>query len=441
MKRNAIETLINWKKDPNKKPLIVQGARQVGKTWLMKEFGKTQYKKTAYLTFEDTSAIRDIFSADLNPKRILQDIEAVVKMKITPEDTLIIFDEIQECPKALTSLKYFNENAPEYDIVCAGSLLGVTLHKGTSFPVGKVDFMELYPLSFTEFLDALGEERLVDILKTLDFKNIKIFKDIFSRYLRQYFYIGGMPEVVQDFINKKDFINVRKIQNRILNSYEQDFSKHIEKNLVERIKMVWKSIPAQLAKENQKFIYGAVKPGARAKDFELAIAWLRDSGLIHKIHRIQNPVLPLKFYEDFDTFKIFICDVGLLSALCNIDSKILIDNTKIFKEFNGAITEQYILQQLKDIIKDIFYWSNETGKNEIDFMIECGENAIPIEAKAGINLKAKSLKFYSEKYNPKIAIRSSLADYKQDKYLYDVPLYAIEFFIKDLFKKQQNDNL
>lgn len=430
MKRTAIQNLIKWKQDSDKKPLIIQGARQVGKTWLMKEFGKTHYEKIAYINFEDNPTIQNIFSANLNPTRILQDIEAVVKIKITPKDTLIIFDEIQECPKALTSLKYFNEDAPEYDIVCAGSLLGVTLNKSASFPVGKVDFMDLYPLSFMEFLDALGEEKLVDIIKTLDFDNIKIFKDILSRYLRQYLYIGGMPEVVKDFINKKDFINVRKIQKRILNSYEQDFSKHIEKNLVERIKMVWNSIPAQLAKENQKFIYGALKPGSRAKEFELAIAWLRDSGLIHKVHRIKKPSLPLKFYEDFDAFKIFICDVGLLSTLCNINSEILIDNIKIFEEFNGALTEQYVLQQLKTIDKDVFYWSNETGKNEIDFMVQSSDDAIPIEAKAGINLKAKSLTFYAKEYNPKIAIRTSLADYKQTNFLYDVPLYAIENFLR-----------
>ena len=434
MKRTAIQKLIEWKQDSDKKPLILQGARQVGKTWLMKEFGRTNYKKIAYISFEDDPTIQDIFSINLNPKRILQDIEAVLKIRITPKDTLIIFDEIQECPKALTSLKYFNENAPEYDIICAGSLLGVTLHKNTSFPVGKVDFMYLYPLSFMEFLDALGEDRLVNILKTLDFDNIKIFKDILSRYLRQYLYIGGMPEVVKDFINKKDFINVRKIQKRILNSYEQDFSKHTDNNLVERIKMVWKSVHSQLAKENQKFIYGALKPGGRAKEFELAIAWLRDSGLIYKIHRIKTPLLPLKFYEDFDVFKIFICDVGLLSTLCNVDSKILIDNSKIFKDFNGTLTEQYVLQQLKTIDEDIFYWSNETGKNEIDFMIQSGENAVPIEAKAGINLKAKSLECYAKKYNPKFAIRTSLADYKQKDYLYDVPLYAIEFFAREILK-------
>ncbi|MBQ3834316.1 MAG: ATP-binding protein [Elusimicrobia bacterium] len=410
--------------------MIVQGARQVGKTWLMQEFAKKYYKKAAYITFEDKPDIQNIFYKDLDPKRILQDIEAVIKMKITPEDTLIIFDEIQECPKALTSLKYFNENAPEYDIVCAGSLLGVTLHTGTSFPVGKVDFMDLYPLSFLEFLDAIGEWRLVNILESLDFEHIRIFGDTLFRYLRYYFYIGGMPEVVQNFIEQQDFINVRKIQKRILNSYEQDFSKHIEKNMVERIKMVWQSVPAQLTKENKKFIYGAVKTGGRAKDFELAIAWLRDSGLIHKVHRITKPELPLKFYEDFDAFKLFINDIGLLSSLCRVDSKILIENSKIFEEFNGALTEQYVLQQLKGIDKDIFYWSKENGKSEIDLMIQLGENVVPIEAKSGTNLKAKSLLVYTEKYKPAIAIRTSIADYKKVNSLYDVPLYAIENFCK-----------
>ncbi len=438
MKRNAIKQLINWKKKSQKKPLIIEGARQVGKTWLMKEFGRTQYKQVVYINFENDFKMRTIFDTDLDVKRIIQDMELNTNLKINPRDTLIIFDEIQECPKALTSLKYFNEDAPQYSVVAAGSMLGVTLHKGTSFPVGKVEFIQLYPMSFSEFLDAVGESRFLPFMESSDFRTLTVFKDVLIRLLKHYFYIGGMPEVVNDFINNRDFNNVKEIQDWILRTYNQDFSKHIDSNLVERIKMVWNSIPSQLAKENKKFIYGAVKKGARANDFELAIAWLRDCGLIYQVHRLNKPAVPLKFYEDFSAFKMFISDIGLFCNLCGVNSQLLIEKEKIFEEFNGALTEQYVLQQLKNRERNIFYWSTDTSRSEIDFMIQAGENAVPIEVKATINLQAKSLKFYREKFKPKISVRTSLADYKKTDDLYDIPLYMIEYLDKIINLNQNN---
>ncbi|MBR4633301.1 MAG: ATP-binding protein [Elusimicrobia bacterium] len=430
MKRYAIKQLLEWKNNPNKKPLIIEGARQVGKTWLMQEFGKNEYRQVAYINFENNLQMKMVFDMDLDPKRIIQDIGLNTNLTINPKDTLIIFDEIQECPRALTSLKYFNETAPEYSIIAAGSMLGVTLHKGTSFPVGKVDFMTLYPMSFVEFLEAIGEERFIPFMEKLDFQTISVFKDVIVRLLKHYFYIGGMPEAVQDFVINKDFIRVKDIQNKILKSYEMDFSKHIDSNLVEKIKLLWNSIPAQLSKENKKFIYGAIKKGARANDFELAIAWLRDCGLIYQVHRVNKPIDPLKFYEDFSAFKIFILDIGLFCNLSNVSSSLLIENKKIFEEFNGALTEQYVLQQLKTKEKNIFYWSTDTSRSEIDFMIQSEENVIPIEVKSTINLQAKSLKFFREKFKPKISVRTSLADYKKTDDLYDIPLYMIEFIDK-----------
>ena len=430
MKRYAIKQLLEWKNNPNKKPLIIEGARQVGKTWLMQEFGKNEYRQVAYINFENNLQMKMVFDMDLDPKRIIQDIGLNTNLTINPKDTLIIFDEIQECPRALTSLKYFNETAPEYSIIAAGSMLGVTLHKGTSFPVGKVDFMTLYPMSFVEFLEAIGEERFIPFMEKLDFQTISVFKDVIVRLLKHYFYIGGMPEAVQDFVINKDFIRVKDIQNKILKSYEMDFSKHIDSNLVEKIKLLWNSIPAQLSKENKKFIYGAIKKGARANDFELAIAWLRDCGLIYQVHRVNKPIDPLKFYEDFSAFKIFILDIGLFCNLSNVSSSSLIENKKIFEEFNGALTEQYVLQQLKTKEKNIFYWSTDTSRSEIDFMIQSEENVIPIEVKSTINLQAKSLKFFREKFKPKISVRTSLADYKKTDDLYDIPLYMIEFIDK-----------
>ena len=430
MYRKITKQLLDWKNKKNHMPLILQGARQVGKTWIMKDFGKQYYKKVAYISFDTNDTIREVFQKGFNIDRIISELGLDVGFKIEPENTLIIFDEIQECPLALTSLKYFNENAPQYDIIAAGSYLGVAHHEGTGFPVGKVEFLNLYPLDFEEFLLATGNERFIEPIKNKEFGTVSTFKNDYEYYLKQYLYIGGMPKVVLDFIDNNDFTSVRQVQNIILSTYEQDFSKHIQSNVVEKIRMLWHSIPSQLAKENKKFIYNAVKKGARAKDFELALAWLRDSGLIYKVNRVTKPVLPLIAYEDFDVFKIYILDVGLLGAMANLNSKTLIEGEAVFKEFSGTFAEQYVLQQLKTIPDlPIYYWTNERSQAEIDYLIQYEDNIVPVEVKATTNLKAKSLNNFINEYKPKKAIRTSLADYKlNNNNLYDIPLYAIEKF-------------
>lgn len=427
MERYAIKQLIDWKNKKNHKPLIIQGARQVGKTWLMQEFGKKYYEQVAYINFDVDMKSREIFNIDYDTERLIMDIGLVTKTKINPENTLIILDEIQECPRALTSLKYFQENAPQYDIIVAGSLLGVACHEGTGFPVGKVSFMNLYPLSFEEFLLAMGEERFVELLRKKDFKTIKLFNNKYEKLLKQYCYVGGMPEVVNDFIENKDFESVRNLQREILTAYEEDFTKHIPANTVAKIRLLWKSIPAQLSKENKKFIYGAAKEGARARDFEAALSWLINSGLIYRVNKITKPDLPITAYEDFNSFKLFVLDVGLLGAMTNLQAETIIDGNRIFEEFKGAIAEQYVLQQFKTI-KDlpVFYWSNETSRAEIDFVIQIKSDVVPVEVKAERNLQAKSLKVYMEKFKPNYAIRTSMADYKKTDNLIDLPLYSME---------------
>ena len=433
MQRYAIKQLIDWKNKKNHKPLIIQGARQVGKTWLMQEFGKKYYEQVAYINFDVDVKSREIFDVDYDTERLIMDIGLATKTKINAENTLIIFDEIQECPRALTSLKYFRENAPQYDIIVAGSLLGVACHEGTGFPVGKVSFMNLFPLSFEEFLLAMGEERFVELLNKKDFKTIKLFNNKYEKLLKQYCYVGGMPEIVQDFVENKDFENVRNLQKEILSAYEEDFTKHIPTNTVAKIRLLWKSIPAQLSKENKKFIYGAAKEGARARDFEAALSWLINSGLVYRVNKITKPDLPITAYEDFNSFKLFVLDVGLLGAMTDLQAYTIIDGNRIFEEFKGAIAEQYVLQQFKTI-KDlpVFYWSNETSRAEIDFVIQIKSDVVPVEVKAERNLQAKSLKVYMEKFKPNYAIRTSMADYKKTNSLIDIPMYAIEIIKEEL---------
>ena len=427
MQRYALKHLIDWKNKKNHKPLVIQGARQVGKTWLMQEFGEKYYEQVAYINFDVDVKSREIFDVDYDTERLIMDIGLATKTKINAENTLIIFDEIQECPRALTSLKYFRENAPQYDIIVAGSLLGVACHEGTGFPVGKVSFMNLFPLSFEEFLLAMGEERFVELLNKKDFKTIKLFNNKYEKLLKQYCYVGGMPEIVQDFVENKDFESVRNLQKEILSAYEEDFTKHISANTVAKIRLLWKSIPAQLSKENKKFIYGAAKEGARARDFEAALSWLINSGLVYRVNKITKPDLPITAYEDFNSFKLFVLDVGLLGAMTDLQADTIIDGNRIFEEFKGAIAEQYVLQQFKTI-KDlpVYYWSNETSRAEIDFVIQIKSDVVPVEVKAERNLQAKSLKVYMEKFKPNYAIRTSMADYKKTDNLIDLPLYTIE---------------
>lgn len=427
MERFALKELKKWKNKKNRKPLIIRGARQVGKTWLMKEFGKTCFEKTAYVNFDSNPRMRQLFDGEINIERILLAISAETGVTIDCENTLLIFDEVQEVPKALGSLKYFCENAPEYAIVAAGSLLGVAMHKGTSFPVGKVDFMDLYPLSFQEYLCAIGEERFVEILKGEDTAMVTLFKSKYIDRLREYYYVGGMPEVVQNFVLNKDYHKVREIQKDLLNYYQQDFSKHAELSLVPRLNLVWNSIPMQLAKENKKYIYGQVREGARAKDFELAIQWLLDCGLIHKIQRIKKPNLPLKAYMEMDAFKIYMLDIGLLIAMTDLDASVIIDGNRIFTEFKGALTEQYVLQQLiSQLGIEPYYYTSANSTGEIDFVLQASTSVIPLEVKAEENLKAKSLKAFCEKYHPQYAVRTSMSDYREQDWMTNIPLYNID---------------
>lgn len=427
MERNEMNYLKSWKKSTKRKPLIIRGARQVGKTWLMKEFGSREYQKCAYVNFESNAALRTLFSDNFDIKRILTAIQIDTGLTVEPENTLIILDEIQEAMGALTSLKYFQENAPEYHVISAGSLLGVALNSQTSFPVGKVDFLDLFPFNFTEFLDALNEKPLLDLLKSQDWTLIKNFKSRYIELLKQYYYVGGMPEVVLSFSQNTDFSEVREIQKRILIAYEQDFSKHAPNGIVPRIRMVWNSIPAQLAKENRKFIYGILRQGARAKDYELAMSWLIDCGLVHKVNNVSKPAIPLKAYEDFGAFKLFLVDVGLLAAMTDLDVKSLLEGNAIFEEFKGALTEQYVLQQLVAQKKgSIYYWSLGNARAEIDFLVQVSGRVVPVEVKAEENLQSKSLRVYYQKYTPALAIRSSMSDFRKEAWMTNLPLYAIQ---------------
>lgn len=425
MKRNALQQLCDWKKSSRRKPLIIRGARQVGKTWLMKEFGKKNFKNAVYINFDSNPEMAALFEGSLDVPRLISGLQIYAGEKIVPEKTLLIFDEVQEVPRALTSLKYFCEDAPEYAVISAGSLLGVALHQGTSFPVGKVDFLDLYPMGFTEFLEAAGHENLTELLRSRDWSMITAFKAKYIELLRYYYFIGGMPEAVQTFISENDLKAVRKIQNNILSAYEQDFSKHAPAETVSRIRMVWQSIPAQLAKENRRFVYGALRKGARARDFELAIQWLRDCGLVEQVIRVSKPAVPLPAYAD-EGFKMYVADVGLLGAMSGLDAGTLLQGNRLFSEFKGALTEQYVAQQLRSELGiKPFYWSAERATAEVDFIFQSGMELYPLEVKAEENLKAKSLKVYTDKYAPPLAIRTSMSDFRKENTLINLPLYAI----------------
>lgn len=431
MYRVAIEKLLKWKESKRRKPLIIEGARQVGKTWLMQEFGRQAYAETVYINFDSNSRMANLFASDLDVNRLIMGLELYAGRKINPDNTLLIFDEVQEVPRALASLKYFYENAPEYHIVCAGSLLGIALHEGTSFPVGKVDFFKLYPLSFREFLMATAREGYARLLEQHDFHMVTSFKQTYIDALKQYYFVGGMPEAVQSFAENKDFNEVREIQKWILAAYEQDFSKHAPNEIVPKIRMLWNSLPSQLAKENKKFIYGIIREGARAKEYETAIMWLSDCGLIHKVSRINAPGIPLKAYEDLKAFKLFVVDVGLLGCMAGLRQGTLLDGNELFAEFKGALTEQYVCQQLKTIEDlGIYYYTNDRGSCEIDFVVDTGVQIIPVEVKAEVNLRAKSLKTYYEKFSPQVSIRTSMADFKKESWLINLPLYAIDELVK-----------
>jgi len=436
MKRHQLANLLDWKNARSRKPLIIKGARQVGKTWLMQTFGTAHYKQSVYLNFEKNARMRSLFNDDFDMQRVIIALQAETGKVIDKNNTLLIFDEIQAAPRAITALKYFCEDAPGYHVVAAGSLLGVALHANISFPVGKVDFLDLHPMNYQEFLMALGEEGLLQILDSGDWKLINAFKTKFIDRLRQYYYVGGMPEAVKNFSENHDFVEVRHIQKQILTAYEQDFSKHPPVNIVPRIRMLWNSIPSQLAKENRKFIYGLIRQGARAKDYEMALSWLVDCGQVHKVTRITKPVIPLKAYEEMGAFKLYLVDIGLLAAMGDIDAKTLLEGNAIFEEFKGALTEQYVLQQMVcDEDLTIHYWTADRSMAEVDFVLQYNGKVVPLEVKAEENLQAKSLKVYQQKFRPALALRLSMSDYRTSDWLVNLPLYAISMLKQVAGKK------
>lgn len=427
MHRKLLSDLKTWKDKKGRLPLILKGARQVGKTWLLNEFGKTCFDDVLYINFENTANLSELFDGVIEPLRIIDLLSALHGKKIVPEKTLMIFDEVQEIPRALTALKYFAENAPEYPICCAGSLLGVALHKGTSFPVGKVDFLTLQPLTFEEFLLASGDEMLCEYIAKSSLAPLpQVFADKLYDSLKLYFIIGGMPAPVQIWLDERDFTKVEEKQLAILDTYTQDFSKHAPSALVPKLRYLWNSIPSQLSKENKKFIYGLVKEGARAREYEDALLWLLDSGLIRRVGRITKGALPLKAYEDLKSFKIYHLDIGLLRVMSELSPHTITKSTRIFEEFKGALTEQFALQELSSFsgIRNIYYWTSDATA-EVDFVFSDGRKVIPVEVKASENIQAQSLKLYRAKYDTPLAVRTSLANLRFDNGLLNVPLYVL----------------
>ena len=426
MYREQIKSLQKWKKDPRRKPLIIHGARQVGKTWLAREFGRQCYSSVAYIDFTNNPRMKVLFEQDLNIERILQGLKAESGIDIDPQNTLIILDEIQNVPAALTALKYFYDTVPEYHIIVAGSLLGLSVNHKTSFPVGKVDFMTLRPLSFREFLDALDENQLLELLTSGDIELISTLRDRYITLLKTYYFVGGMPEAVRTYIESKSWQKVRQIQNTILTAYDSDFGKHAPVSIVPRIRQIWNNIPAQLSRENKKYVYGLIRKGARAKDYELALSWLEDAGLIYRVSRIETPRIPLKAYENFDAFKIYTLDVGLLTAMTDLSAQTLLEGDEIFTEFKGALTEQYVLEELKNRHLYAAYWSRDKGSQaEVDFIVQLDDQIVPIEVKAEENLQSKSLRVYRDKCKPSYVVRTSLSNYRKDDWLTNIPLYMI----------------
>jgi len=425
MKRKVMQNLIKWKGKTNRKPLIIQGARQVGKTWILKRFGKDHFTKTAYINFDNNPRMEQVFKGDFNINRLLDAFQIETGVAVD-SNTLLVLDEIQETPKAIHALKYFHEERPDLPIAAAGSLLGVAHHSGISFPVGKVELLDMHPMSFTEFLQAKKETDLLALLEQGDFGIIKVFRDRYANLLGQYYYVGGMPEAVAIFTETGSYADVRSYQKDLLKLYEQDFSKHIASNTAERARLVWRNILSQLAKENSKFIYGHMKPGARSKDYEEAIQWLVDCGLVIKVQRISSPGIPLAAYQDISAFKLFIHDVGLLAAMGDVDIKVILEGDRIYREFKGSLTEQYILTQLiGNLGLNPFYYSAPKSDGEIDFVIQHKGDVIPIEVKSAENLRSKSLKAFTEKFGLRQAIRFSLADYRQESWMTNIPLYAV----------------
>lgn len=425
MQRVLMKDLLEWKDQPERKPLVLRGARQTGKTWLLQEFGKQAFSDCVYIRLEDNTAMETLFSGSLDPRRLIEGFEAYADQEITPS-TLLILDEIQAIPRAITALKYFNEETPEYPIAVAGSLLGLAFHYGISFPVGKVDFLSLSPMTFSEFLLAGGQERLYSYIKEANFDMIETFREKLTDLLRQYYYVGGMPEAVSEFWRTREYKRVRQIQKAILVAYEADFSKHRDHDVAERCRQVWQSIPSQLAKENKKFVYSVVKTGSRGRDYMAAIQFLADSGLVNIVSRVTKPGIPLDSYKDGNAFKMYLVDVGLLGAMTDLDTRTLIDGTHLFVEFKGTYAEQFVLQQLvSEYGFRAYYWSAEKSSGEIDFLFQSAGEVYPVEVKAAENLKGKSLAAFSKKYNLKTCLRFSLSNYRDEGWMRNIPLYAM----------------
>lgn len=427
MERSIYSSLKKWKESPTRKPLILQGARQVGKTYILKEFGAREYSEVVYINCDDNNDMQNMF-VDYDVGRIIRSMSAISGVSIKPSTTLLILDEIQEVERGLASLKYFCEKAPEYHVAVAGSLLGITLHEGTSFPVGKVDMLYMYPMDFEEFLLAMGKEQLVELLRNNSWAALTPLRGMLTELLRQYYFVGGMPEAVKAYVERGDIWEVRSIHSKIIDAYRNDMSKHAPKQQVQRINMVWNSIPSQLARDNKKFIYGALRKGARANDFEIAIQWLVDSGLVHKVHRISKPVVPLKFYEDMASFKLFLLDCGLLGALSETPPEQILIGDNVFEEYKGAFTENYVLQQLKSLPRTfVYYYSNDNSTLEIDFVVQHEAHVIPIEVKAEENLRAKSLRQFVTDNAGLHGVRFSMSDYREQDWLTNVPLWAVKW--------------
>lgn len=427
MERSIYSSLKKWKESPTRKPLILQGARQVGKTYILKEFGAREYSEVVYINCDDNNDMQNMF-VDYDVDRIIRSLSAISGVSIKPSTTLLILDEIQEVERGLASLKYFCEKAPEYHVAVAGSLLGITLHEGTSFPVGKVDMLYMYPMDFEEFLLAMGKEQLVELLRSNSWAALTPLRGMLTELLRQYYFVGGMPEAVKAYVERGDIWEVRSTHSKIIDAYRNDMSKHAPKQQVQRINMVWNSIPSQLARDNKKFIYGALRKGARANDFEIAIQWLVDSGLVHKVHRISKPVVPLKFYEDMASFKLFLLDCGLLGALSETPPEQILIGDNVFEEYKGAFTENYVLQQLKSLPRTfVYYYSNDNSTLEIDFVVQHEAHVIPIEVKAEENLRAKSLRQFVTDNSGLHGVRFSMSDYREQDWLTNVPLWAVKW--------------
>ena len=432
MKRNLYQNLLEWKSSHRRKPLLLQGARQVGKTWLINEFGKKEYKEYIYLNFEQTPNLKTLFINELSPQKIIENIGLLLGKKVNSENTLICFDEIQNCQEALSSLKYFQEQAPEYHLIAAGSLLGVSLGKTSSFPVGKVNFLTLYALSFAEYLEAIGEQLLVEkgaLLQTLP----EVLHEKMLELLKMYFFLGGMPEVVRDYIENQDIKAARQIQNDILKAYQRDFSKYSNPSQALKVTEIWQSVPFQLAKENKKFTYSEVKNNARAAAYEQSIEWLKNAGLIHVVPQIRVAKLPISGYADYSKFKIYILDTGLLGALLNLSSDIILKPNELFLEYNGAFVENYTcLELIKTLEQDIFYWSSER-EAEVDFVFQWENDIYPLEVKSGLNRNTKSLRIYADKFQPKLLLRTSPRNFIQSDDFINIPLYGL-LGIESLFK-------